>query len=74
MVGAGCFVMSCYGLANLPFRPWALALLVLALEFVANDWQGWSFVLAVLAGHLPCPEPSATRRARLEMELDAPRS
>ena len=31
LVGAGCFVMSCYGLAVLPVRPWALALLVIAM-------------------------------------------
>ncbi|MGN6695391.1 MAG: NfeD family protein [Aquihabitans sp.] len=39
LVGAGCFVMSCYGLANLPFRPWALGLLVLAMFGFAVDVQ-----------------------------------
>ncbi len=39
LVGAGCFVMSCYGLANLPLRPWALALLVLAMFGFAVDVQ-----------------------------------
>ncbi|WP_421118304.1 NfeD family protein [Aquihabitans daechungensis] len=39
LVGAGCFVMSCYGLANLPLRPWALALLVIAMFGFAVDVQ-----------------------------------
>ena len=39
LVGAGCFVMSCYGLAVLPVRPWALALLVIALFGFAIDVQ-----------------------------------
>jgi membrane-bound serine protease (ClpP class) len=39
LVGAGSFVLSCYGLAVLPFRPWALALLVLAMLGFAIDVQ-----------------------------------
>jgi len=39
LVGAGCFVMSCYGLANLPVRTWALGLLVLAMFGFAVDVQ-----------------------------------
>ena len=39
LVGAGCFVMSCYGLANLPVRPWALGLIVLAMFGFAIDVQ-----------------------------------
>lgn len=39
LVGAGCFVMSCYGLANLPVRPVALGLLVLAMFGFAVDVQ-----------------------------------
>lgn len=57
LVGAGCFVMSCYGLANLPFRPWALALLVLAMFGFAVDVQtgvprAWSVigVLSLMVG------------------------
>jgi len=52
LVGAGCFVMSCYGLANLPVRPWALALLVLAMFGFAVDVQTgvprlWSIIAVV---------------------------
>ena len=39
LVGAGCFVLSCYGLANLPLRPWALGLLVVAMFGFAVDVQ-----------------------------------
>jgi membrane-bound serine protease (ClpP class) len=39
LVGAGCFVLSCYGLANLPVRGWALGLLVLAAFGFAVDVQ-----------------------------------
>jgi membrane-bound serine protease (ClpP class) len=52
LVGAGSFVLSCYGLAILPVRPWALALLVLAMFGFAIDvqtgvprlWSGIGFV------------------------------
>ncbi len=49
LVGAGCFVLSCYGLANLPVRPWALAMLVLAMFGFAVDVQtgvprAWSVI------------------------------
>jgi membrane-bound serine protease (ClpP class) len=39
LVGAGSFVLSCYGLANLPVRGWALGLLVLALFGFSVDVQ-----------------------------------
>lgn len=39
LVGAGSFVLSCYGLAVLPVRPWALGLLVLAMFGFAIDVQ-----------------------------------
>ena len=39
LVGAGAFVLSCYGLDILPVRPWALALLVLAMFGFAVDVQ-----------------------------------
>lgn len=39
LVGAGCFVLSCYGLAVLPFRPVALALLVVAIFGFSVDVQ-----------------------------------
>lgn len=49
LVGAGCFVLSCYGLAVLPVRPLGLALLVLAMfGFVVDVQTGvprvWSLV------------------------------
>ena len=45
-------------------KGWAeRALLVLAVDSLAYDWRGWSYVLAVLAGHLPCPTPAATLRS-----------
>jgi membrane-bound serine protease (ClpP class) len=49
LVGAGCLVLSCYGLATLPVRPWALALLVLAMFGFAVDVQtgvprAWSVI------------------------------
>jgi membrane-bound serine protease (ClpP class) len=52
LVGAGCFVLSCYGLANLPVRPWALALVVLAMFGFSVDVQTgvprlWSVIGAV---------------------------
>ncbi len=57
LVGAGCFVLSCYGLAVLPVRPVALALLVLALFGFSVDVQTgvprlWSAVafVALVAG------------------------
>ncbi|MEZ5181425.1 MAG: NfeD family protein [Acidimicrobiales bacterium] len=39
LVGAGSLVLSCYGLAILPVRPWAVALLVLAMFGFAVDVQ-----------------------------------
>lgn len=38
-VGAVCLVLSCYGLAELPTRPWAIALLVLSILGYAVDVQ-----------------------------------
>jgi membrane-bound serine protease (ClpP class) len=39
LVGAGCFVLGCYGLAVLPTRPAAVALLVVAMVAFAVDVQ-----------------------------------
>lgn len=39
LVGAGCTVLACYGLANLPARGWAVALLVLTILAYAIDVQ-----------------------------------
>lgn len=39
LVGAGAFVLSCYGLAVLPTRPWAIALLVLSVFGFTVDVQ-----------------------------------
>jgi membrane-bound serine protease (ClpP class) len=55
VVGAGSFVLACYGLATLPVRPWAVALLVLSMVAFAVDvqtgvprfWTGLGVVLYV---------------------------
>ena len=52
LVGAGCFVLACYGLAILPVRPVGLGLLVLAILAFTIDVQTgaprvWSVVGAV---------------------------
>jgi membrane-bound serine protease (ClpP class) len=59
LVGAGCFVLSCYGLAVLPTRPWGVALLVLAIFGFSVDVQTgvprvWSGIgaIALVAGSL----------------------
>ena len=39
VLGAGCFVIGCYGLDVLPTRPWALALLIIAMLGYAVDVQ-----------------------------------
>lgn len=39
LVGAGSFVLGCYGLATLPARGWAVALLVLSMVAFAIDVQ-----------------------------------
>jgi membrane-bound serine protease (ClpP class) len=39
LVGAGCTVLGCYGLANLPARGWAVALLVVTILAYAVDVQ-----------------------------------
>ena len=59
LVGAGCFVLSCYGLAVLPTRPLGVALLVFALFGYAVDVQTgvprvWSVIatIALIAGSL----------------------
>jgi membrane-bound serine protease (ClpP class) len=39
VIGAGCFVLSCYGLAALPTRWWGVALLVVAFVAFAVDVQ-----------------------------------
>jgi membrane-bound serine protease (ClpP class) len=38
-VGAGCLILACTGLATLPTRPWAVALIVLAMFAFAVDVQ-----------------------------------
>ena len=59
LVGAGCFALSCYGLAVLPIRPVGLALLVLAIFGFTIDVQTgvprfWSVVggVSLVAGSL----------------------
>lgn len=39
VVGAGSFLLACYGLVALPARPWAVALIVLAMVAFAVDVQ-----------------------------------
>lgn len=39
VVGAGCFVLACYGVAALPHNTWALALLLLSAPAFAIDVQ-----------------------------------
>ena len=58
--------VECGGPATLEeAKGWAeRGLLALALDCFAKDWRGWCYVLAVLAGHVPCPVPAATLRAR----------
>jgi len=56
VVGAFCTVMACYGLAALPARGWAVALLVLAMFAFAIDvqvgiprfWTGVGIVLTII--------------------------
>jgi membrane-bound serine protease (ClpP class) len=56
VVGAGSLVLACYGLAELPARPWAIALLVLAMVAFAIDvqvglprvWTGIGIVLTIV--------------------------
>jgi membrane-bound serine protease (ClpP class) len=56
VVGAICIVLSCYGLAALPLRGWAVAALILSMFAFAVDvqvgvprvWTGIGFVLFVI--------------------------
>ena len=56
VVGAGCTIFACYGLAALPARWWAVALLVLAMVAFAVDvqvgiprfWTGVGIVLTIV--------------------------
>ena len=56
VVGAFCTVMACYGLVELPARPWAVALLVLAMLAFAVDvqvgiprlWTGMGIVFTIV--------------------------
>ena len=56
VVGAGCTILACYGLAALPARWWAVALLVLAMVAFAVDvqvgiprfWTGVGIVLTIV--------------------------
>lgn len=60
VVGAGCIVLAATGLAALPTRPWAAALLVLGMLAFAVDvqvgiprfWTGVGFVLTVIGSLL----------------------
>jgi membrane-bound serine protease (ClpP class) len=60
MVGAACLVLACTGLATLPVRGWALALLVLGMLALAVDvqvgvprfWTGVGVALTVLGSLL----------------------
>ncbi|MEM9521349.1 MAG: NfeD family protein [Actinomycetota bacterium] len=59
VLGAGCFILGCYGLAVLPTRPWALALLIIAMLGYAVDVQtgvaqAWSVIatLCLVVGSL----------------------
>lgn len=52
VLGAGCFVIGCYGLDVLPTRPWALALLIIAMLGYAIDVQTgvaqlWSVIATI---------------------------
>jgi len=55
-IGAGSFVLACYGLAVMPTRPWAIAVVVLAMLAFAIDvqtgvprlWTGVGMALYVL--------------------------
>ena len=52
VLGAGCFILGCYGLTVLPTRPWALALLVIAMLGYAVDVQtgvaqAWSVIATI---------------------------
>ena len=56
VVGAGCTILACYGLAALPARGWAVGLLVLAMVAFAIDvqvgiprfWTGVGIVLTIV--------------------------
>ena len=52
MIGAGCFILGCYGFDVLPARNWAIALLVVAMLGYAIDVQVgvprlWSWIATV---------------------------
>lgn len=52
VLGAGCFILGCYGLEVLPTRPWAVALLVISMLGYAVDVQtgvsqAWSVIATV---------------------------
>ena len=70
-VGAVCTVLACTGMAVLPTRPWAFALIVLAMLAFAIDvqvgiprfWTGVGIVLVSLASlFIYEPLPGATLR------------
>ena len=56
VIGAGCTILACYGLAELPARWWAVGLLVLAMVAFAVDvqvgiprfWTGIGIVLTIV--------------------------
>jgi len=52
VLGAGCFILGCFGLDVLPTRPWAVALLVIAMLGYAIDVQtgvsqAWSAIATI---------------------------
>jgi membrane-bound serine protease (ClpP class) len=57
VVGAACTILGCYGMAALPARAWAVALLVLAMVAFAVDvqvgiprfWTGVGILLTIIA-------------------------
>jgi membrane-bound serine protease (ClpP class) len=71
VVGAGAIILACYGLVALPTRPWAVALIVLAMLAFAVDvqvglprvWTGVGVVLTIVGSmFLFEPLPGASLR------------
>ena len=62
VVGAGSVILACYGLAALPARGWAVALLVLAMfkENLMLVWLGFGlYMAAARTTRIPLPPPPA---------------
>ena len=70
VVGAACIVLACYGLAALPARGWAVALLVLSMLAFAIDvqvgiprfWTGVGIVLSRSSAACCCSSRCPARR------------